>query len=329
MAAVRFVREQTPPQALFLTGPTIHQPILSLAGRPIVRGDAAWLWSHGYDFAEREADVRSIYAGTAEARSLIAYYGIDYIYVGPAELQAGVNEEFFKQLPLLYRSPGVRIYDVAQKDPKTQPPATVLPREFSSRLDQDPHQFLVEFPKVGYTVYRLYRTAFGRDPRFDEFANDLKLVGRELYVGREGWEQVLENNKKALAQSFTERANFKSLYDGKTDEQYVDALFDTAAAPVDELRRKLIGSLTKRSVSRSSVLLNVAQRLEDRQDYNHAYLLAHYFAYLGRNPSDAPDYNLVGFNFWLEDLNKTGDYRSLTRVFLESQEYKKRVGSGQ
>ena len=331
MAAVKFARDQTPPRALFLTAPSIHQPILSLAGRPVLRGDAAWLWSHGYDFAEREADVRSIYAGTEDARSLISYYGIDYIYVGPAELQAGVNEEFFELLPLLYHSPGIRIYDVAGKDPKTQLPATILPREFSSRLDKDPHQFLVKFPQVGYAVYRLYRTAFGRDPRFEEFASDMKLAGRELYVGREGWEQVLENNKDALALTLIQRDDFRGLYEGKSDEHFVDALMRNAGVgPDDELRRTLLVSLANKPAPHASVLRQVAQAgRPDAHDYNHAYVLVHYFAYLRRDPDDAPDNNLVGFNFWLEDLNKTGDYLSLTRVFLESQEYKKKVGSGQ
>ena len=76
-------RERTPPHALFLTAPTLHQPILSLAGRAVLRADTAWLWSHGYEFAQREADVKSIYAGGAEARDLIDYYSIDYIYFGP------------------------------------------------------------------------------------------------------------------------------------------------------------------------------------------------------------------------------------------------------
>lgn len=329
MAAVKFAREQTPPRALFLTAPTIHQPILSLAGRPIVRGDAAWLWSHGYDFAEREADARSIYAGTEEARNLITYYGIDYIYVGPAELQAGVNEEFFGLLPLLYHSRGIRIYDVAYKDPKAQPPATVLPREFASRLDKDPHQFVVKFSQVGYSVYRLYRSAFGRDPRFDEYVDDLKLVGRDLYVGRAGWELVLENNLNALAQTFSERVDFRGLYEGKSDEQLVEALMaNSGVGQDDELRRTLLASIADKSASRASVLRQLSQAGRgDGHDYNRAYLLTHYFAYLRRNPDDAPDHDLVGFNFWLEDLNKTGDHRSLTRVFLESQEYKKRVGS--
>lgn len=58
---------------------------------------------------------------------------------------------------------------------------------------------------------------------------------------------------------------------------------------------------------------------------NAAYVLIHYFGYLHRNPDDAPDNNLAGYNFWLNELNHTGDYRSLSRVFIESGEYKDQV----
>ncbi|MDT5295968.1 MAG: hypothetical protein QOJ76_2848, partial [Acidobacteriota bacterium] len=78
-AAARFVREQTTPRALFLTAPVIDQPVLCLAGRPVVRGATAWLWGHGYEFREREADVRRIYAGGSEAPELLRYYGVAYV----------------------------------------------------------------------------------------------------------------------------------------------------------------------------------------------------------------------------------------------------------
>jgi hypothetical protein len=60
------------------------------------------------------------------------------------------------------------------------------------------------------------------------------------------------------------------------------------------------------------------------RDYNTAYVLLHYFGYLRRDPDRPPDHDLAGYNFWLRDLNRTGDYRSLTRVFIESGEYKDR-----
>src|SRR6185295_9832656 len=120
MAAATFARERTNPRALFLTSPTTNQPILSLAGRPILRGDTAWLWSHGYEFADREADVKAIYSGSPEARSLIDYYGIDYIYFGPREREDGGRESFFEAFPKIYHSPNIAIYDVSGKDEKTE-----------------------------------------------------------------------------------------------------------------------------------------------------------------------------------------------------------------
>src|SRR5215813_1622694 len=43
MSAVDFVRSQTAPHAMFLTAPALKSPVLSLAGRPVVRGATAWL----------------------------------------------------------------------------------------------------------------------------------------------------------------------------------------------------------------------------------------------------------------------------------------------
>jgi hypothetical protein len=41
----------------------------------------------------------------------------------------------------------------------------------------------------------------------------------------------------------------------------------------------------------------------------------HYFGYLQRDPEN---------DYWLRNLDRTRDYRSLTRAFLESDEYKAR-----
>jgi hypothetical protein len=76
VAAAEFLRAQTAPRSLFLTAPSLHQPVLSLAGRAILRGPTAWLWSHGYPFAEREADVHAIYAGRDDAVELLRYYRV-------------------------------------------------------------------------------------------------------------------------------------------------------------------------------------------------------------------------------------------------------------
>jgi hypothetical protein len=61
-----------------------------------------------------------------------------------------------------------------------------------------------------------------------------------------------------------------------------------------------------------------------KREYNSAFLLVHYFGYLNRNPTDPPDKNLEGFNYWRRILDSSRDYRSISRAFLESDEYRRR-----
>jgi hypothetical protein len=320
-------RERTPPHALFLTAPTFHQPILSLAGRAVLRADTSWLWSHGYEFAQREADVRSIYAGGAEARDLVNYYSIDYIYFGNRERETGANQKFFDdQFSVTYRSPNIIIYDAhngIREDATSEPAPAPAPREFASRLGKDPYQLLVEFPRTSFAVYRLYEVAFARMPRYEEFMRDMAVIGRGLFVGTPDWQQVLDRNKSVLAEQWLSRADFKTAYDNKTNEQYVEMLDGNGghSLPLAE-RDGLVAALNNQSQSRGGVLRRIAESSSfGRHDYNSAYVLIHYFAYFRRNPDDPPDNDMKGFNFWLNDLERTGDYRSVTRAFIESGEY--------
>jgi hypothetical protein len=320
-------RERTPPHALFLTAPTLHQPILSLAGRAVLRADTAWLWSHGYEFAQREADVKSIYAGGAEARDLIDYYSIDYVYFGNRERETGANQKFFDdQFSVIYRSPNIVIYDAhngIREDATSERAPAPPPREFASRLGKDPYQLLVEFPRTSFAAYRLYEVAFGRMPRYEEFMTDMAVIGRGLFVGTPGWQQVLDRNQSALVEQWLARSDFKATYDNKTNEQYVETLDGNAGHSLSGAEREaLVSALNNQSQSRGTVLRRITERSSfESKDYNSAYVLIHYFGYFHRNPDDPPDNDMRGFNFWLDDLERTGDYRSLTRAFIESGEY--------
>jgi hypothetical protein len=289
--AARFVREKTNPGALFLTAPVFNQPALCLAGRTVVRGATAWLWGHGYEFRAREADVRRIYAGGADALELLRYYGVDYVYLGEAERRdlkadAGFFESNFR---VVYRGAGVAIYDVrrlhadagAAGGVRTRP----APRELAARVGRDPFALVEEFPRTSFFVYRLFKVARARAPRRDEFMEALKFFGRGLYVGARGWETQLSENRRALALQF--------------------AGGDGARA--DELLR----------VAEDPALYAA--------DYDTAFVLVHFFGYLGRDPGAPPDRDLSGFDFWRDVLGRTGDYRSLSRAFLESDEYKRRA----
>jgi len=64
-------------------------------------------------------------------------------------------------------------------------------------------------------------------------------------------------------------------------------------------------------------------------DFNQAFVLAEYFGYLRRNPTDAPDFSDAGFQFWLGKLNAAnGDFvaSEMVRSFLLSSEYRQRFG---
>jgi hypothetical protein len=307
----------------------VNQPILVLAGRPIVRGPSAWLWSHGYELREREADVRRIFAGMDDALELLRYYKVDYVYLGEVERQdLRGNVEFFDgHFPVVYRNANVSIYDTqdrigtgldAQRSLSSPPP-----RELASRLGKDPYFLLVEFERVAYPVCRFYRVAFGRPPKYEELMAAMKVFGHGLFVDAPGWQEVLASNQKAFLEDWF-RNDVQAFYETKSNEQYVAALLANAGRAKDHERAELISSLNRGSQTRAGILRHLADKQAAKADFNSAYVLLHYFAYLGRNPDDAPDQNLAGFNFWLTDLNNTGDYRTLSRVFLESDEYKNR-----
>jgi hypothetical protein len=284
VAAAEYVRTHTEPRALFLTAPVIEQPLLCLAGRAVLRGPTFWLWSHGYEFRDRERDVRAIYSGGTDALGLLRYYGVDYVYVGKSERDdLKADASFFdSNFPALYRSASVVVYDTRRahdSDANASGTNAPAPRELATRVGRDPFALVEEFPRVGFFAYRLLKASTGRAPRRDEFMRAMSVLGRGLYVGARGWEQKLEENRVALT-----------------------------------------GELAAGDESRRDALVRAADdsRLYAR-DYDAAYVLTHFFAYLGRDPAPPPD---TGFDFWLNILRRTHDYRSLSRAFLESDEYK-------
>jgi hypothetical protein len=284
-AAAEYVRSHTEPRALFLTAPVIEQPVLCLAGRPVLRGPTFWLWSHGYEFRDRERDVRRIYAGGPEALELLRYYRVDYVYLGAAERRdLRPDAPFFDaSFPALYRNSEITVYDTRgarDSGASAALPFAPAPRELAARAGRDPFALVEEFPRVGFFAYRLLKASTGRAPRRAEFMRAMEVLGRGLYVGADGWERKLEANRVALAD-------------------------DVAAG----------------DASRRDALLRAADdpRFYARE-YDPAYVLLHFFAYLGRDPVGPPD---AGFDFWLHILERTHDYRSLSRAFLESDEYRR------
>jgi len=66
-----------------------------------------------------------------------------------------------------------------------------------------------------------------------------------------------------------------------------------------------------------------------RQQFSRGFVLMQYFGYLHRNPDDAPDKGLNGYNFWLQKLNDFGgDYEraEMVEAFVNATEYRVRFG---
>lgn len=83
-------------------------------------------------------------------------------------------------------------------------------------------------------------------------------------------------------------------------------------------------------ITRAQALRLVAESPRFRtSEFNRAFVLMEYFGYLRRNPDDAPDNNLSGYNFWLGKLNQfNGSFTNaeMVKAFLNSTEYRTRFG---
>ncbi len=83
--------------------------------------------------------------------------------------------------------------------------------------------------------------------------------------------------------------------------------------------------------ARARVLRRVAENETfSQRQLNPAFVLMQYFGYLQRNPNEAPDTNLDGYNFWLHKLDEFGgDFRraEMVKAFLLSGEYRDRFGA--
>ncbi|HST19580.1 MAG TPA: DUF4214 domain-containing protein, partial [Blastocatellia bacterium] len=172
----------------------------------------------------------------------------------------------------------------------------------------------IEFKNSGYYAYRHYKAAFGRLIRFGEFLPDLKTLTSGVIVGTPGWDQRLENNQTNYTLAFTNRTDFRNIYQNMSNTQFVDTLFQNAGISDFNERQRLINNLNS-GQTRASVLRSVVENQSfHNNQYNPAFVLFEYFGYLRRNPNDAPDFNFDGYNFWLNVLNSSGPTRKVITI---------------
>ena len=113
-AAAEYIIENTEPDSLFLTAAVHTNAVSVLTGRSILCGPGLYLFFHGVNYQQREAQLPALYQGGEAFVEAAEDYGIDYVYV--SEYERGryeVNEAWFAaQYPLVYDAGGIRIYRV-------------------------------------------------------------------------------------------------------------------------------------------------------------------------------------------------------------------------
>jgi len=220
------------------------------------------------------------------------------------------------------------------------------------RIDTSAAFFLsIEFQQTGFLVERMYKTAYGdaaglsdlggfhlaRVPvvRFSEFLPDTRQVGRDVVVGVGDWERRLDDNKQAFALEFVRRQRFLDAFPPTmTAGEFVAKLDRNAGGVLSPGERaglaESLGADAGDSARRAQALLIVAENAAlVRAEFNRAFVLMQYFAYLRRDPDGAPDADHTGYDYWLRKLEGFGgDYirAEMVKAFIASAEYRSRFG---
>jgi hypothetical protein len=200
----------------------------------------------------------------------------------------------------------------------------------------------IEFQETGGFAIRLQRTAFARksvEPgtrlTYLELIAAQSQIGDGVIIGQAGAEAKLEANKQAYALGVVNSSAFATRFAvANTADSFVDALFNSAGvAPTAAERTAAINAYNAQGtvpLARTAALRSVSDSTSVKNaEFRAAFVLMEYFGYLRRNPTDAPDNNDTGYQFWLAKLNAAnGDYQGaqLVKAFINSIEYRVRFG---
>jgi hypothetical protein len=222
------------------------------------------------------------------------------------------------------------LYAVVENEPQAKT-ETPLPfqleiKEWSTLVKEDPVNVLGQYRSWSQSVYRFYVASYGRMPRYSEFLADVEMIGRGVVASSPDELPKLEVNLNQFAKHWVEHPEIQLLYKPLTNEGFVDKLTANAGITLEpEARTTFIDRLTSGAYTRAQVLLEFVNNREfAKKEENRSLVLLHYFGYLHRNPDDPPDNDLSGFNFWIRELEQSGETSRLPRGFMASGEYEHR-----
>ena len=138
-----------------------------------------------------------------------------------------------------------------------------------------------EFQYTGYYVYRMYQGALGRQPKLSEFTPDAQFVGNGIVVNGQLSAAKINQNKADFAAQFVNCmdatkyrcAEFKAIYDGLNNQQYVDKLFLTTGVNASAAdRTALVNGLNANpTTGRATVLQKVVDGINVISEGNQQF----------------------------------------------------------
>lgn len=220
------------------------------------------------------------------------------------------------------------LYAVVKNEPQAKAeaplPFALETSEWDDLIKQDSVNILGEYRSVGQALYRFYVASYGQMPRYADFLNDAQVIGHGVMVNSFDTRSRLDDNLNEFAREWVERKKFATRYKQLNDERFVDELASNAGITLEPAQRTgLIDELTTKAITRADALralVNHPKFIE--REGNRSLVLLHYFGYLHRNPDDPPDKDLTGFNFWLREIQISGDPGRLAQGFMASGENK-------
>ena len=169
-----------------------------------------------------------------------------------------------------------------------------------------------EFQDASYFLFRLYKTAFQRMPKYLEWEQDISQVNK----GAEG--------KLTLAKELVARKEFIDRYPERlTNLEYVRKVIPSSGQAVSPAEQKsIIDSLNNGKTGRADVLIKLTDdSIVAQREYEEALVAACYFDYLQRDP------DAEGYSFWLKTLeNPSSGEMAVIKGFIHAGEYRARFG---
>ncbi|MBA2705411.1 MAG: hypothetical protein H0U60_16350 [Blastocatellia bacterium] len=222
---------------------------------------------------------------------------------------------------------GADLYAVVKTEPETKAegelPFALPVREWDVLIKRDPINVLGQYQIRAQDLYRFYVASYGQMPRYKEFLSDIDTISRGVMIDAPEEKTKLDDRIRQFSDSWVERSKFQALYKRAPDEVYVDALLRNAGIMLEaEDRAAIIDRLKQGTRTRAQVLVEIVntKAFVEKEEIRSLVLL-HYFGYFHRNPDDPPDNNLKGFNFWVREIEKSGDTGRLARGFMAAGEY--------